>query len=43
MDVFSRTRMQMIRWKLRMNGEWHNGGNSEWEGVNGTQSDQSKA
>ena len=41
--MLSRIRRKTIRRKLRMNGEWLNGGNSEWEGVNGTQSDQSKA
>ena len=41
--MLSRIRRQTIRRKLRMNGEWLNGGNSEWEEVNGTWSDQIKA
>lgn len=41
--MLSRIRRQTIRRKLRKNGEWLNGGNSEWGGVNGTRSDQSKA
>ena len=50
MDRFSKVRRQMIRRmmrqmirrELRMDGEWLNGGNSEWGEVNGTRSDQSR-